>query len=291
MKRIATIGFFDGVHKGHRFLFEHLRSLADERGLEPLIITFAEHPRTALQSDYVPALLTSLEEREKQLRAYGEVQILPFADIQPLTAAEFMELLKTRYEVVALLMGYDHRFGSDRLKHPQDYRRIGEKLGIEVITLGEFIDGEWHVSSTEIRQALETGNIVVANELLGHQYCLRGKVVHGNALGRTIGFPTANIEPLDSHKIIPKSGVYVALVDTPTMDKAPAFVNIGTNPTVGNSHQTIEVYIPSFKGDLYNQVLKIRFTQYLREEKHFDNLEELKAQIKADIDSSLRQDV
>lgn len=281
MKKIATIGFFDGVHKGHQFLFEHLGQLASERGLEPLIVTFEEHPRRALDADYVPRLLTSLEERTAKLNQYGEVLVLPFQKIQPLTAAQFMLLLRDQYAVTTLLMGYDHQFGSDRLKHPQDYRHIGEQCGIEVITLGEYAEGEWHVSSTEIRTALETGNIAMANELLGSPYSLRGRVVHGKAIGRTIGFPTANIQPLDPLKVIPKHGVYVALVNTPTMDDARSFVNI-------NRKGLIEVHIPSFKGDLYDQILKIRFVRFLREEKHFDSLEELREQIKGDIDSTLR---
>lgn len=283
MKRnkIATIGFFDGVHKGHQFLFEHLGQLASERGLEPLIVTFEDHPRRALDADYVPRLLTSLEERTAKINQYGEVLVFPFEEIQPLSAKEFMLRLRDEYGVTALLMGYDHRFGSDRLKHPQDYRHIGEQCGVEVITLSEYTEGEWHVSSTEIRMALETGNIAVANELLGHPYSLRGRVVHGKAIGRTIGFPTANIEPLDPHKVIPKFGVYVALVNTPTMDDAPSFVNI-------NKKGLIEVHIPSFKGDLYDQILKIRFVRFLREEKHFENIEELREQIKDDIDSTLR---
>lgn len=281
VKKIATIGFFDGVHKGHQFLFEHLGQLASERGLEPLIVTFEEHPRRALDADYVPRLLTSLEERTAKLNQYGEVLVLPFQKIQPLTAAQFMLLLRGQYAVTTLLMGYDHQFGSDRLKHPQDYRHIGEQCGIEVITLGEYAEGEWHVSSTEIRSALETGNIAMANELLGSPYTLRGRVVHGKAIGRTIGFPTANIQPLDPLKVIPKHGVYVALVNTPTMDDARSFVNI-------DRKGLIEVHIPSFKGDLYDQILKIRFVRFLREEKHFDSLEELREQIKDDIDSTLR---
>ena len=243
VKKIATIGFFDGVHKGHQFLFEHLGQLASERGLEPLIVTFEEHPRRALDADYVPRLLTSLEERTAKLNQYGEVLVLPFQKIQPLTAAQFMLLLRDQYAVTTLLMGYDHQFGSDRLKHPQDYRHIGEQCGIDVITLGEYAEGEWHVSSTEIRTALETGNIAMANELLGSPYSLRGRVVHGKAIGRTIGFPTANIQPLDPLKVIPKHGVYVALVNTPTMDDARSFVNI-------NRKGLIEVHIPSFKGDI-----------------------------------------
>ena len=281
MRRIATIGFFDGVHKGHQFLFARLRELAEERGLAPLIVTFDTHPRAVLDSDYIPQLLTSREEREQELRPFGEVLSLPFAEVQPLTAAEFMTRLHDEYQVSVLLMGYDHRFGSDRLKRPQDYRRIGAQCSVEVLSLGEFTENEWHVSSTEIRLALENGNIVLANELLGHPYALCGRVIHGKALGRTIGFPTANIAPLDPHKIIPKTGVYMASVNTPTREDAPAFVNIDAN-------KLIEVHVPSFKGDLYDQILKIRFMRFLREERHFDTLEELRAQIKDDVDSILR---
>lgn len=281
MSRIATIGFFDGVHKGHQFLFARLRALAEERGLAPLIVTFDTHPRAVLDADYIPQLLTSREEREKHLEQYGEVLMLPFADIQPLTALEFMTRLRDEYQVSVLLMGYDHRFGSDRLKHPQDYRRVGEQSGVEVLTLNEYVENEWHVSSTEIRLALENGNIVMANELLGRPYTLRGRVIHGKALGRTIGFPTANIAPLDPLKVIPKTGVYLAYVDTPLRDNTPSFVNIDTN-------RLIEVYVPSFKGDLYDQILKIRFVRFLREERHFETLEELQAQIKEDVDSILR---
>lgn len=281
VKRIATIGFFDGVHKGHQFLFARLRALAEERGLAPLIVTFDTHPRAVLDADYIPQLLTSREEREKHLEQYGEVLMLPFADIQPLTALEFMTRLRDEYQVSVLLMGYDHRFGSDRLKHPQDYRRVGEQCGVEVLTLSEYVENEWHVSSTEIRLALENGNIIMANELLGRPYTLRGRVIHGKALGRTIGFPTANIAPLDPLKVIPKTGVYLAYVDTPLRDNTPSFVNIDTN-------RLIEVYVPSFKGDLYDQILKIRFVRFLREERHFETLEELQAQIKEDVDSILR---
>lgn len=283
MKRIATIGFFDGVHKGHQFLFEHLRNIGGERGLAPFIVTFERHPRLALQADYVPQLLTTQDERRSLLSAYGEVEMLPFEEIQSLTAAQFMRYLKEKYEVSVLLMGYDHRFGSDRLKHPQEYRHAGEQEGIEVNTMSEYVDGEWHVSSTEIRAALENGNIAMANELLGRPYSLKGMVVHGKAIGRTIGFPTANIQPDDNSKIIPKSGVYMVNVHTPMMDDAPAFVNIDPN-------KLIETHIPSFRGNLYDQHLELRFVRWLREERHFEDLEALRKQIKADVDNIRRPD-
>ena len=276
MKRIATIGFFDGVHKGHRYLFKQLDRIAAERGLEPLIVTFEEHPREVLQSDFVPQLLTGKEERRALLSAYGHVLMLPFASIQALTAAQFMEQLKKQYEVEVLLMGYDHRFGSDRLQRPQDYRRIGEHSGIEVLTMKEFVDGELHVSSSEIRLALENGNIAVANDLLGRPYSLRGTVVHGKGLGRTIGFPTANIQPTDAHILLPKAGVYAVSVHSYALEWTPAMLNIDTQGT-------IEVHIPSFRGDLYGQTMEVRFTRFVREEKQMDSLKELQDQIMEDL--------
>lgn len=287
MNRIATIGFFDGVHTGHRFLFAQLCSEGKARGLDPLIITFDTHPRTVLQSDFVPQLLTSFAERKALLDSYGEVLVLPFEKIRPLTAEGFLRFLHDSFGVSVLLMGYDHRFGSDKLRKASDYRKVGEECGVEVLTMREFMNGEWHVSSTEIRLALQNGNIAVANELLGRPWSLRGNVVHGNGLGRTLGFPTANIRPDDPYKIIPKAGVYAVEVQGDSIQWTKGICNIGTNPTVGNSQTTIEVHIPSFSGDLYGQSLEIRFLRFMREERQFDNLETLRRQIKADVDNIL----
>ena len=204
--------------------------------------------------------------------------MLPFREVQPLTAAEFMQRLYDDYQVRVLLMGYDHQFGSDRLKHPQDYRRIGEQIGIEVLTSKEFSEGEWHVSSTEIRAALENGNIALANDLLGRPYAIRGMVVHGKGVGRTIGFPTANIQPEDPHVIIPNAGVYAVEVRAYAFTWTPAMLNIDTNAT-------IEVHIPSFRGDLYGQAMEIKFMRFIRDEQQFASLQDLKQKIMEDIAS------
>ena len=290
MSRVATIGFFDGVHCGHQYLFEQLRRIADERQLKPLIITFEEHPRAVLQADFIPQLLTTPAERKALLEQYGEVVMLPFEEVQPLTAAQFMRRLKEEYDVRVILMGYDHRFGSDGLKHSQAYRALGAETGIEVLTMHEYVEGEWHVSSTEIRRALENGNVAVAAELLGRPYSLSGTVVHGRGIGRSLGFPTANIAPENVHKILPRAGVYSVRVTTSGMTQKAAMLNIGTNPTVGNSDLTIEVHIPSFEGDLYGEQMTILFDRFIREERRFNSLQELQEQIKADVDSSLRPD-
>lgn len=285
MSRIATIGFFDGVHKGHQFLFAQVCSIAEQEGLQPLIVTFDQHPRTVLQNDYIPQLITSLEERRALLQQYAEVLVLPFAQIQSLTAQQFMSFLKDEYDVQKIVMGYDHRFGSDRLSQIQDYRLVAQSIGVEIIKQGEYIDGEWHVSSTEIRQALLNGNVIVANELLGRNYTLNGVVVRGKGIGRTIGYPTANIQPETPEKIIPKSGVYAVQARTSTSSWMPAILNIGTNPTIGNNQQTIELHIPHFDENLYGQQVSIIFVRYIREERKFLNINSLREQIKQDINS------
>ena len=300
MGRIATIGFFDGVHKGHRYLFKQLNEEAAARGLKPLIVTFEEHPRTVLQSDYIPKLLSTKEERKALLSAYGEVVMLRFSTIRDLTAEQFMIRLKEEYGVEVLLMGYDHRFGSDGLRNPEDYCRVGSKQGIEVLRMKEYQDGTQHVSSTEIRTALEKGDVERAKELLGRPYALFGKVVHGKGLGRTIGFPTANIEPEEPNKIIPMAGVYEVKVsgEWSLVSGEWSLVNGEWSLVSGDcslvkgicnvdAKGTIEVHIPDYKGDLYDQPLEIQFERFIREERQFRSLDELQQQIKADVDSSL----
>lgn len=285
MSRIATIGFFDGVHKGHQFLFAQVCKMAEHEGLQPLIVTFDQHPRAVLQNDYIPQLITSLEERRALLQQYAEVLVLPFEQIRALTAQQFMSFLKDKYDVQKIVMGYDHRFGSDRLSQIQDYRLVAQSIGMEIIKQGEYIDGEWHVSSTEIRQALLNGNVIVANELLGRNYTLNGVVVRGKGIGRTIGYPTANIQPETPEKIIPKSGVYAVQARTNTSSWMPAILNIGTNPTIGNNQQTIELHIPHFDENLYGQQIFVKFTRYVREERRFVNISVLREQIEKDISS------
>lgn len=259
--------------------------MAEQEGLQPLIVTFDQHPRAVLQNDYIPQLITSLEERKALLQQYAEVLVLPFAQIQSLTAQQFMSFLKDEYDVQKIVMGYDHRFGSDRLSQIQDYRLVAQSIGMEIIKQGEYIDGEWHVSSTEIRQALLNGNVIVANELLGRNYTLNGVVVRGKGIGHTIGFPTANIQPETPEKIIPKSGVYAVQARTNTSSWMPAILNIGTNPTIGNNEQTIELHIPHFDENLYGQHIFVKFARYIREERRFVNINILREQIKKDISS------
>ena len=269
----ATIGFFDGVHRGHQFLLGELRRVASEHGMQSAVLTLDEHPQTVL-TDEVKPLLTTSDERAELLKQTGidEIFMFRFEVIQQMTAAEFMRLIHDRCGVEVLLMGYDHRFGSDKLTDFADYKALGAAIGITVLPVAEAPEGE--VSSSKIRKALLAGDIAQANAMLGYPYMLSGTVVHGNGIGHAIGFPTANIS-IDAGKLIPKAGVYAA---------EGALVNIGTNPTVGNNHLSIEAYLLDYKGDdLYGQTLTLRLTRRIRDEHKFGSLEDLKAQIAQDI--------
>lgn len=267
MKYIATIGFFDGVHLGHQYLLSALREEAAKRGLQSAIITFSEHPKKVLSSEAKP-LLTTYQERMAMLKGMGvdEIFCFNFELIYTLSATEFEQLIHDRCGVEVLLMGYDHHFGcpqsqnanhqSPITNHPLEHLHLPER------------PGDQHISSTRIRQALLAGEIVQANEMLGYAYPLIGKVVHGKGLGRTIGFPTANIE-LEPDKLIPAPGVYVA--------------EWNFRRVLLNINDTIEMYVPKFDGDLYGQAVMVELIARIRGEQHFDNLDQLKSQIQKDL--------
>ena len=280
MPKIATIGFFDGVHRGHRFLFAQLQEHAKLLHLSPVIYTFSEHPKQLLTGQS-PAMLTTNAERETLLRAYGEVCFLDFSAVQHLTAEQFMRYLHDEQDVDALLIGYDHHFGSDRLKGFAEYEKIARTIGLHVERAHECLVDSLPVSSSRIRKLLAAAQIDQVNRLLGYTYSISGVVEHGNAIGTTLGFPTANIR-LNSAKQLPASGVYSVVAQVNGVEYK-ALANIGTNPTVGNDHLSLEVHLLDFQGDLYDQPLTISFLSFLREEKKFDSLEELKNQITADI--------
>ncbi len=281
-KKIATIGFFDGVHRGHRFLFAQLNELAHERGLQPVIYTFRQHPRLVLTGQ-CPPMLSTLAEREQWLKQYAEVKMLDFADVQHFTAEAFMRWLHEQENVDTLLMGYDHRFGSDGLKDFHAHERIARKIGLHALRAHECLVDALPVSSTRIRKLLHEGQIHQVNRLLGYDYSLTGVVVHGNGIGNQIGFPTANIQ-IDTTKQLPVSGVYTAHTQIDNR-VYPALVNIGNNPTVGNAHISVEAHIVGYQGDLYGQTLSIAFREYLRPEQKFASLAELQQQIEKDVQS------
>ena len=301
MPKIATIGFFDGVHRGHRFLFAQLKELAHERHLEPLIFTFDRHPKEVL-TGVCPPMLTTYEERQQLLALHAQVRVLPFADVQRLTAEQFMRYLQDKEQVDVLLMGYDHCFGSDQLKGFSEYEKVARRVGLHVERAYECLVDSLPVSSSRIRKLLAAARIDQVNRLLGYTYSISGVVEHGNAIGTTLGFPTANIR-LNSHKQLPASGVYVvevhlqaqqsssnAIFECSDLQGVPrqsipyrGVANIGTNPTVGNDHLSLEVHLLDFQGNLYDQQLTISFLSFLREEKKFASLEDLQSQIAEDI--------
>lgn len=284
MPKIATIGFFDGVHRGHRFLFAQLHEHAKHHQLTPAIYTFDCHPKELLTGK-APAMLTTHAERKMLLQPFGEVHFLDFAQVQHLTAEQFMRYLQEEEQVEVLLMGYDHRFGSDQLKGFSEYEKVARGVGLRVERAHECLVDSLPVSSTRIRKLLHEGQIKQVNRLLGYHYSLTGIVEHGNGIGVQIGFPTANIH-IQSDKLLPMSGVYVAksIVDNQTW---ATVVNIGSNPTVGNNHVTVEAHLIDYQGDLYGKMLVIVFEDFIREERKFGSLSELQEQISEDVQQSV----
>lgn len=259
--------------------------MARAEGLQPVIYTFRQHPLEVLRGQ-APAMLTTLEERVVMLQRFAEVRLLDFREVQHLTAEDFMHRLHDEDGVQTLLMGYDHRFGSDRLTDFADYQRLAARVGLQVRHATECLDEGLPVSSSRIRHLIEQGRIEDANRLLGYPYAISGVVVHGNGIGSTLGFPTANISYSPS-KLLPLSGVYSATVDIQGMsflyEKGRAVVNIGTNPTVGNIRTTVEAHLLDFSGSLYDHTLTIHFQRFIRPEHRFSSLAALTAQIRSDL--------
>lgn len=283
---VATIGFFDGVHRGHRFLIERLKEDAEQTGLESTVITFERHPRQVLSADYQPKLLTSFDEKMLLLSKTGvdNCAVLQFdRQMALLTAREFMErVLGGLLNVKKLYIGYDHRFGHNREEGFEDYVRYGRELGIEVVRNTAFDLEGVNVSSSVIRSFLQEGEVEMAARCLGYPYFLSGKVMPGVQEGRKLGFPTANIEVL-AEKLIPASGVYAVsaqLENTAAM--LPAMMNIGTRPTFGENNQTLEVHILDFEDDIYDKELLVGFEHRMRGERKFKSPEDLARQLRLD---------
>ena len=280
---VVTTGFFDGVHIGHRHVLGAVVSCARERGEEAVVVTFWPHPRTVLQQDARDLrLLSSLEEKKALLAAAGidRVEVLPFTrSFAAMTAAEYLQMLRDKFGATVVVMGYDNRIGSDRLMAGQMKSEWPIKL------VGEYIDSAQSVesiSSTQIRKTILAGEIEKANAMLGYNYGLYGVVVAGNRLGRTIGFPTANMKLYEPLKLVPEGGVYA--VDVQVLGKEyRGMCNIGVRPTVGaNNGLTIETNIFDFDEDIYGLDIRIAFRRRIRAEQRFASLEELKDQLQKD---------
>ena len=285
MGYVATIGMFDGVHQGHRFVLQQVVACARQQGLQPLCITFDHSPRRE-------QVLTTLDEKLRLIRQTGiqRIEVLPFTDaLRRLTARAFMEqVLLRQLQVQVLLIGYDNRFGHNREEGFDDYVRYGRQLGIEVRAL----PAEGTVSSSLIRRQLLQGAVREAADSLGHPYLLRGTVTHGEHIGTRLGFPTANIEPEEPRQLIPAAGVYavrVRMAAGPQTSVWKGMMNIGTRPTFGPHAQTLEVHLLDYEGDLYGQQLTVEFVARLRGEQTFESPEALREQLQKDAIEVKRQ--
>ena len=288
---VATIGFFDGVHLGHRYLIEQVREAASVRGLASGVVTFPVHPRKVVQPEYRPELLTTCEEKVSLLADTGldYCMMLDFtSEIAVLSAREFMLFLRDHYNIHALVVGYDHRFGHNRSEGFDDYVGYGQELGIEVILARAYIDKETAVSSSGIRQLLLEGCVSEAAACLGYDYFLNGMVVSGYRVGRKIGFPTANLRVDDPDKLVPSDGVYAVRV-TVAGRVYGGMLSIGYRPTMANgTDRSIEVNIFNFHSDIYEQYICLSFVRYLRPELKFDSIDGLIAQLYKDAEDASR---
>lgn len=284
---VATIGFFDGVHRGHQFLIRHLVEAARQEGLESTIITFDQHPRKVLQSDYQPEMLSTLESKLLLLSKtkVDNAVVLHFdKEMAALSAKEFMQqVLCDKLHVKKLFIGYDHRFGHNREETFEDYVRYGKELGMEVVQNQAFSLNGIHISSSVIRSFLKEGEVALANQALGYPYTIIGKVVSGYHEGRKLGFPTANLDISHFGQLVPSPGVYAVKV---RMENSVVWMrgmmNIGTRPTFDGRRITLETNIFNFDGDIYDQLLLVSFVKRIRGERKFDTPEELREQLKED---------
>ena len=284
---VVTIGTFDGVHIGHQKIIDRLIDVAKKNHLESAILTFFPHPRMVLQKEVGIKLINTIEERKKIIKSKGvdHLVVYPFTkEFSRLTAREYVEqILVKKLNAKKIIIGYDHRFGRNRNANIQDLKELGKTFGFTVEEISKQDIEDVAVSSTKIRKAIEEGNIEKANTFLGNPFSLNGKVIKGKSLGKTLGFPTANLEIKEDYKIIPKSGVYIVKAH---LDNKWVFgmMNIGTNPTVGGDKQTIETYFLDFSQDLYGQELSIQILKRIRDEIKFGDVDQLIEAMNNDLD-------
>ncbi|MDR2683688.1 MAG: bifunctional riboflavin kinase/FAD synthetase [Dysgonamonadaceae bacterium] len=288
---LATVGFFDGVHRGHRYLIDRMKELARPAGLKTAVITFPVHPRKVLQQDYQPKLLNSFEERLERLAATGidYCYVIDFTrEFSETTARDFIRrILHQQLHVKELIVGYDHQFGKGRTDAYEQYVAYGQACGMTVHRTGKLPETDRHISSTAIRRLLDAGEVEKAAIALSYPYTLSGEVIHGNHLGRTIGFPTANLDWKHKDKIIPHEGVYAVNVQVESHSYR-GMAYIGKRPTVASTgEQRIEVHIFDFDRDIYGELLRFELTEFLRPDIRFNNLEQLKEQLARDKQNAL----
>ena len=283
---VVATGFFDGVHTGHRHVITQLVEAAAVRGDESMVVTFWPHPRNVLQKEARSLrLLTTLAEKQALLHGMGvdKVEVLRFTkDFSSMTTEEYLRMLIEDYGAKTILLGYDNRMGCDAAD-PDEVAGTAERLGLEVIRTEMIPSAQgFAVSSTKIRRSLQEGNVEAAEEMLGYAYTLHGVVVAGNRLGRTIGFPTANMQLYEPLKLVPGNGVYYVRVEALGRTMY-GMCNIGCKPTVGQGNaRTIETNIFDFDEDIYGLDMKISFIRRIREEVRFESLEALRRQLEND---------
>ena len=293
-KPILTTGTFDGVHIGHRHIINRIKQLTDEIGGETVLLTFEPHPRMVLfPDDHDLKLLNTPAEKQEQLAKAGieHLVIHPFTrEFSKKSAMEYVrELLVDGIAPYRIVVGYDHHFGKNREGDFSLLQEYGEMLGFGVEEIPAQMIDEVNVSSTKIRKALEKGDLATANSYLGYNYPLTGIVIEGDRLGRTIGFPTANLAISHPHKLIPAKGVYAVRVE---IDKKwyNAMLNIGNRPTVKDAGELrIEVHILNIEMNLYGKELKIEMLDWIRGEKRFENLDKLTEQLELDRKEVIRR--
>lgn len=284
---IVTTGTFDGVHIGHRKIISKLKEIAKAENKKSVIITFWPHPRLVLfPDDNQLKLLNTIDERIKLIESTGidYLIIIKFThEFSRITSEEFIKkILLSKMKTETLVIGYDHRFGKNREGSFEYLKENSSKFGFEVEEIPQFDIDEIAVSSTKIRIALLEGNFKLANEYLGYNYLLNGTVVEGKKIGRTLGFPTANIGKIDKNKLIPANGVYAVTIQI-EMEIFYGMLNIGLNPTISDYNpKSIEVHIIEFNEDLYGKEVEISFIEKIRDEIKFENSEELKKQLELD---------
>ena len=290
---VATIGFFDGVHRGHKFLIKSVIDSAAEHGLQSAVITFDRHPRLVLHKEFQPRLLTTADEKLRLLAATGvnRCEMLHFDEqMAALPAYDFMKtVLRERLNVRRLITGYDNRFGHNRAEGFDDYVRYGLELGMEVERAEAFVLNGVNVSSSVVRSFLSAGETDMAAMCLGYHYKISGTVVGGYREGRKLGFPTANIDVDDKLKLVPEAGVYAVRVrigDEPGL--LDGMMNIGTRPTFDGTSTTLEVNIFGFSGDIYGRRITVEFHRRLREERKFGSIRKLIQQLETDREEAER---
>ena len=288
---VVTVGTYDGVHLGHQEILREVRRKTKVRNGTSVVLTFEPHPQTVVAPESAPFLLTTKTERIALLEKKGidETLFLPFdAEMARLDAGEFVrKILVDGIGAEAVVLGTNHAFGRGRSGNVRSLKRFGEQFGFEVVAVPSLIVDGAPVSSTRIRAALTAGDIDEANECLGRPYRLAGTVIHGRGLGRTLGVPTANLEPPQG-RLVPANGVYACRAEVEGGEVWPAVTNVGVRPTIAAKGLTVEAHLLGFEGDLYGQRLALDFIAWLRDEEIFPSLNALVEQVRRDVEQARR---